>query len=90
MIWGAFQNNRKLRLAFINGRMGSEMYQEVLEAVLIPFLEDFDDENLVFQQNGAPAHRSLSTRNWLHNRNIDTMVWPANSPDINPTKMSGE
>lgn len=84
MVWGAVQADRKLRLAFITGRMGSDEYQEMLEAVLIPFYEEHVDENFIFQQDGAPAHRSVSTRNWLNARNIETINWPACSPDLNP------
>lgn len=84
MVWAAFQDTNKLQLAFVSNKMGSEEYQEMLDACLVPHYEDHDEDQLVFQQDGAPAHRSQSTRTWLEARNIVTLNWPACSPDLNP------
>ena len=43
--------------------------------------------NSIFQQDGAPAHHSKKSQEWLKN-NIPSFwekgIWPGNSPDLNP------
>lgn len=84
MAWASFSARGKLQIAFIPGRMNSEVYQEVLDACLVPFLDDYDDGRLIFMQDNAPIHTSNSTRQWLATRNIPLFQHPARSPDLNP------
>uniref|UniRef100_A0A8C2G8Z7 2-oxoadipate dehydrogenase complex component E1 n=1 Tax=Cyprinus carpio TaxID=7962 RepID=A0A8C2G8Z7_CYPCA len=32
----------------------------------------------------APAHTAKSTKSWLNDHGVGVLVWPANSPDLNP------
>ena len=38
----------------------------------------------IFMQDGAPAHRANTTRQFLANRHVRLLDWPGNSPDANP------
>ena len=43
--------------------------------------------NFIFQQDGAPAHTSRQSQDWIRLRNplfIPKDDWPPNSPDLNP------
>jgi transposase len=84
MVWAAFSWHGKSRIAFINGRMNSIGYQEMLETFLIPYLERRDAIDFIFQQDNAPIHASNSTRQWFTDNNIPVLDWPARSPDMNP------
>ena len=64
--------------------MNSEKYTELLADLLIPFMEQPDCENGIFQQDNAPIHNSRLNKKWFWNKNIQLMQWPARSPDLNP------
>ena len=71
-------------VAFINGNMNSIMYQEVLESHLLPIAPVIGGENWTFQQDNASIHKSASTMQWLRDKNVEVLTWPARSPDLNP------
>ena len=37
----------------------------------------------ILQQGNAPCHTAKAVKNYLFNNQIDTLDWPANSPDLN-------
>jgi transposase len=84
MVWGCFNYSGKSELAFIDGTIDSNKYQSVLEEYLLPFIIGQNLVNPIFQQDNARPHVSLSTKNWFLDKDIETMFWPAFSPDLNP------
>lgn len=84
MVWGAFWHDGKLPICFITTRMNSKAYIELLEDVLISFLDEHSDEKFVFQQDNASIHASKETSTWFAEKNIEVLGWPACSPDCNP------
>jgi len=46
--------------------------------------------NFIFQQDGASAHTSHSTQDWISQNTpefIQKDEWPPNSPDLNPLEL---
>lgn len=41
-------------------------------------------EHLIFQQDNARPHTAITTQQFLVERGVKTLLWPANSPDLNP------
>jgi len=44
----------------------------------------FPDGNFVFQHDNAPVHTAVIVKNYLQNKKLNVMVWPPQSPDLNP------
>jgi hypothetical protein len=63
--------------------MNSEKYCAVLEEHLIPFFEPLKGHPL-FMEDNAPIHKSQYTAAWKEDHDIETIRWPAQSPDLNP------
>ena len=68
------------------------LYDGLLSMVddLLQPLQDIDtitvaDQNtLLFMHDNAPCHKTQEVHDLLSENNIPVMVWPANSPDLNP------
>ena len=56
---------------------------DVLQQSLLPFIAKHN-EPVIFQQDDAPCHNASATKNWLAERDMSVMKWPARSPDLNP------
>lgn len=87
-------DGQKCPLIFVpdGGRVDSALYQRMLQEQVLPWLEkSFPNGNYVFQQDGAPAHTSVSTQQFLQSHVAafwDKKMWPPSSPDLNPLDFS--
>ena len=87
MMWGCFSWFGLGPLVRIDGRINNERYiEEILGYHVVPFLENFEEENgeYLFQQDNAPIHTSARTRNFTEEMEINLLLWPGQSPDLNP------
>lgn len=99
-VWAGIVGNRILGPFFFNDNLSGEMYLEFLQFELVPALAvlfpngndpDVPNENIWFQQDGAPPHYARNVRRyldevfpgrWLGRRG--PIEWPARSPDLTP------
>jgi transposase len=97
MIWACFSGNHLgPLLTFEQGGIGSDEYMDILLEGLIPTIEDLltpenndtiqvaDENTFIFMHDNAPCHKTRDILDLLEESHIPTMVWPANSPDLNP------
>lgn len=87
MVWGAFTATSKLPLALMppGRRTAADFVEIVYDGFLGLFLNTQNDAaGLVLMEDGAPVHRSKAPKDWREQRHIEKLVWPANSPDLNP------
>jgi transposase len=84
MVWAAFGYKGVTDIVFIDGRMNSGKYQELLRLQLLPVAHNIGGQNWIFQQDNASIHCSRSTKNWFSVQNIRILDWPSRSPDLNP------
>ena len=85
MVWGAFSGVRgRAGIFFLppNVKMNGERYCQVLNEHLLGFMERHQCTH--FLHDGAPCHRSRLVKEFLREKNVRTIPWPGNSPDLNP------
>lgn len=63
--------------------MNAEKYVELLKDTIIPELE-VAGRHMTFMQDNAPCHKARVVMDFLDENNIETLVWPPQSPDMNP------
>ncbi|GFT61899.1 transposable element Tc1 transposase [Trichonephila clavipes] len=78
----------------INGRTrlhvvasGTMTVQRYIDEVLLPHVRLFRGavgNKFVFMDDNATCHRTLAVLDCLDNEDIQRLVWPARSPDLNP------
>ncbi len=85
MIWGCFTKNELGPLVRLEGRVTANIYIEMLENYLIPFINDLENKyDYTFQEDNAPIHTAKIAKKWKSDNNIKSLPWPAQSPDLNP------
>ncbi|CAJ0584063.1 unnamed protein product, partial [Mesorhabditis spiculigera] len=84
MIWCGFSFDGPTSLARCTCKMNSSDYLDILEQHLLPFIRANPNVNYTLMQDNASIHKSKKTMEWLKQRNINTLPWPACSPDMNP------
>ncbi len=84
ILWGAMSWYGLSSLVVVNGSNNSERYCAILEASLLPFLEEFAPQDWVFQQDIATAHSVRDTQTFFFDNDINVLPCPANSTDFNP------
>ena len=82
MFWGCIGWFGVGPLVLLEGNVTSDDYIQVLNDNLLPLVEH--DRNVVFQQDGAPIHRSKKTMEWMKTNDVQLLTWVAQSPDLNP------
>jgi DDE superfamily endonuclease/Transposase/Helix-turn-helix domain len=97
MIWACFSGHQLgPLLTFEQGGIGADEYMDILFEGLIPMIDDLltpndgdtikvaDENTFLFMQDNAPCHKTRDILDLLEEHEIPTMIWPANSPDLNP------
>ena len=84
MYWGCFSYGGVGPLVKCTTTVTANGYQQILQQHLIPWLNQNNINNYLFQQDNAPPHSAKSTVQWAKNNNISILKWPPCSPDCNP------
>ncbi len=91
MILGILCSNGKRMPPIFFGKdkkCNTEVYYKILRYKVLPWLRcTYRRGNYVFQQDGAPAHKSIKVQNFLasfFSQFWPTGLWPPSSPDLNP------
>lgn len=84
MIWAAIGYNRRTDITFVESRMNSHDYQNMVGLHFPAYGNDLAGPGWKFQQDNAPIHVSRATLAYLKQKNFEVFGdWPAKSPDMN-------
>jgi len=67
--------------------MNAKRYHWVLQTLFIPFylrMKEKYGPEVVMQEDNAPWHTAKIIKAYLGNKNVNRLVWPPQSPDLNP------
>ena len=64
--------------------MDAELYTQILEDELQQSLQYYGKKvtDIISQQDNDPKHKKATK--WFEDHQYDVMIWPAQSPDLNP------
>lgn len=93
-VWAGVIGHRLIGPYFLPERLNGDSYLEFLQNALPELLEGVqfpDDMQIVFQNDGCPAHFRLDVRQYLNDTFPNSWIgrggpipWPARSPDLTP------
>ena len=86
MIWGCISFDCKLDLLTVPGTLNGQRYQDsILDRVVVPhFVNHAPGTHPIFMDDNARPHRARAVHEYLRQNAIETLPWPARSPDMNP------
>jgi len=85
MIWAAFSYDHKLPLIIIRGNLNGTRYRdEVLDTTIRPHFQLHAADRPLLQDDNARPHRARLVEAYKATNNINSIDWPALSPDLNP------
>ncbi|KAK7116368.1 hypothetical protein V1264_002059 [Littorina saxatilis] len=84
MVWGGISTRLRTPLYHVVGNLTSVRYQnEILQPLVVPALQAIGPR-AILQDDNAPPHRSAAVNTFIQQARVNRMLWPANSPDLNP------
>ena len=85
-VWGCFSLRCKLDLYVLKGTMNGQMYRDsVLIDTVAPHFDNHPQASRpLYMDNNARSHRARIVNQYKQQEAIDTIPWPAMSPDMNP------
>jgi transposase len=74
------------KLIEVQGAMDLQQYCDILDDGVVESFEKLQipEEERVFQLDNDPKHTSKKAFQWFKDNDIQVLVWPPQSPDINP------
>ena len=86
MMWGCMCSKGVGFACKIDNIMDQHLYKNILEEDLLETINyyNLDSTKVIFQHDNDPKHTAKSIKEWLSEQDFKTMIWPAQSPDLNP------
>lgn len=82
-VWGVLMPGPLLMVSELPPTSDSAAYMDFIESVALPAIRSTYGDDFKLQQDNAPTHSSVYSRNRFAELGIDLLEWPALSPDLN-------
>ena len=83
LVWGAL-NLRGFYLKIIEGgTVNAEKYCQIVDEFIL-YANRLYPEGWILEQEGATPHTARKTMKFFEEKNLQFLLWPPNSPDVNP------
>ena len=88
-VWGGFCYHGRLPLVRIYGTFNNKKYREILDQHVFPYATTTwgHISNFTLQEDNCGPHKSKAIKNYLDEKMVHRMFWPAQPPDLNPIEM---
>ena len=84
MVWLVIASDGSSKLLRCDQRQDSASYQQTILTPSLNFIRSrvtSRRQSIIFKQDGASCHTSVSTTNFLKAHRVNLLPWPAQSPD---------
>ena len=73
-------------LAIIKETINGAKYRQILQEHILPYAADRNHRGIptILQDDNAPVHRAKVVQFWKEQNGMESLDWPAQSPDLNP------
>ena len=86
MVWGMVVYTGDIYVKKVVGNMKSVQHKDLLLDYALPTIKQKLVENFVFQQDNCSIHTSTLMKKIFEKEHINTLEWPARSPDLSIIK----
>ena len=83
-MWAGISERGRTGICVFEGIMKKELFVEILEGTLLPFINNVYPDGHKFMQDNDPKHTSGYASQWMQDNGVNWWKTPAESPDTNP------
>jgi hypothetical protein len=83
-VWAGISKRGRTGICVFEGIMNAVLFVDILDKMLVPFIERVYPEGHTFMQDNYPKHTSKMAKERMEDKSINWWKTPAESPDLNP------